>query len=183
MIFASKWGKVVVFHISNTLFHNHSQDFHKTYNRKVLKEKRMVKNVFLGQYTHTVDAKGRTFVPAKYRDALGETFVVTRGTAKCLTVYPLSEWEAYTAKIAGLPQAQAAKLRRFIFANATDVSPDSQGRIGLAPGLRDYAGIEKNVVFIGLGTHIEIWSEDAWREENESTSADEINDIMLALNF
>ena len=74
--------------------------------------------MFLGQYAHTVDTKGRTFVPAKYRDELGETFVVTRGTAKCLTVYPMSEWEKYTAKIAELPQAHAAKIRRFVFSNA-----------------------------------------------------------------
>jgi MraZ protein len=176
VIFASKWGTVVVFHNSNMVFHNHSQAFHKT-------QKRMVKNVFLGQYSHTVDTKGRTFIPAKYRDELGDTFVVTRGTAKCLTVYPMAEWEAYTAKIAGLPQAQAAKLRRFVFSNASDVSPDSQGRIMLTAGLRSYAGIEKNVVIIGLGSYIEIWAEDAWNAENEETSADEINDIMLALNF
>ena len=143
----------------------------------------MVKNVFLGQYAHTVDTKGRTFIPAKYRDELGDAFVVTRGTAKCLTVYPMAEWEAYTAKIAGLPQAQAAKIRRFVFSNASDISPDSQGRIMLTAGLRAYAGIEKNVVIIGLGSYIEIWAEDAWNAENEDMSADEVNDLMLALNF
>ena len=97
--------------------------------------------MFLGQYAHTVDAKGRTFVPAKYREELGETFVVTRGTSKCLTVYPMSEWEKYTAKIAELPQAHAAKIRRFVFSNASDVTLDAQGRVNLAQNLRDYAGI------------------------------------------
>ncbi len=139
--------------------------------------------MFLGQYAHTVDAKGRTFVPAKFREELGETFVVTRGTAKCLTVYPLSEWEKYTAKIAELPQAQAAKIRRFVFSNANDVTLDSQGRVGLCQGLRDYAMIEKNVMFVGMGTYLEIWSEDAWKTENEEISGSEIEDMMLAIGF
>ena len=139
--------------------------------------------MFLGQYAHTVDTKGRTFVPAKYRDELGETFVVTRGTAKCLTVYPMSEWEKYTAKIAELPQAHAAKIRRFVFSNASDVTLDAQGRIGIGAGLREYAGIEKNVMILGLGSYIEIWAEDVWKAENESESGGEIEDLMLALGF
>lgn len=139
--------------------------------------------MFLGQYAHTVDAKGRTFIPAKYRDELGETVVVTRGTSKCLTVYPMSEWEKYTAKIAELPQAHAAKIRRFVFSNASDVPIDTQGRIGLVAGLREYAGIEKNVVILGLGSYIEIWAEDVWKAENETESGDEIEDLMLALGF
>ena len=139
--------------------------------------------MFLGQYAHTVDTKGRTFIPAKYRDELGETVVVTRGTSKCLTVYPMSEWEKYTAKIAELPQAHAAKIRRFVFSNASDVPIDTQGRIGLVAGLREYAGIEKNVVILGLGSYIEIWAEDVWKAENETESGDEIEDLMLALGF
>lgn len=139
--------------------------------------------MFLGQYAHTVDTKGRTFVPAKYRDELGDTFVVTRGTAKCLTVYPMSEWEKYTAKIAELPQAHAAKIRRFVFSNACDVTLDAQGRIGLVAGLREYAGIEKNVMILGLGSYLEIWAEDVWKAANESESGGEIEDLMLALGF
>ena len=139
--------------------------------------------MFLGQYAHTVDTKGRTFIPAKYRDELGDTVVVTRGTSKCLTVYPMSEWEKYTAKIAELPQAHAAKIRRFVFSNASDVPIDTQGRIGLVAGLREYAGIEKNVVILGLGSYIEIWAEDVWKAENETESGDEIEDLMLALGF
>ena len=137
--------------------------------------------MFLGQYAHTVDTKGRTFVPAKYLDELGETFVVTRGTAKCLTVYPMSEWEKYTAKIAELPQAHAAKIRRFVLSNASDVTLDAQGRIGIVAGLREYAGIEKNVMILGLGSYIEIWAEDVWKAENESESGGEIEDLLLAL--
>lgn len=137
--------------------------------------------MFLGQYAHTVDAKGRVFVPAKYRDELGETFVVTRGTAKCLTVYPMAEWEKFTAKIEQLPQAQAVKIRRFLFASASDVSVDAQGRINLVQNLRDYAGIEKNAVILGLGSYLEIWSEEAWNAAAESESADEIEDLMVAL--
>ena len=137
--------------------------------------------MFLGQYAHTVDAKGRVFVPAKYRDGLGETFVITRGTAKCITVYPMSEWEKFTAKIEELPQAQAAKIRRFIFGNASDVTVDAQGRINIAQNLREYAGIDKNAVILGLGSYLEIWSEEAWKAESELESSAEIEDLMVAL--
>lgn len=137
--------------------------------------------MFLGQYAHTVDAKGRVFVPAKYRDELGETFVITRGTAKCITVYPMAEWEKFTAKIEELPQAQAAKIRRFIFGNASDVTVDAQGRINIVQNLRDYAGIDKNAVILGLGSYLEIWSEEAWKAQSELESSEEIEDLMVAL--
>ena len=130
--------------------------------------------MFLGQYAHTVDAKGRVFVPAKYRDGLG-------GTAKCITVYPMSEWEKFTAKIEELPQAQAVKIRRFIFGNASDVTVDAQGRINIAQNLREYAGIDKNAVILGLGSYLEIWSEEAWKAESELESSAEIEDLMVAL--
>ena len=95
--------------------------------------------MFLGQYAHTVDAKGRVFVPAKYRDGLGETFVISRGTAKCITVYPMSEWEKFTAKIEELPQAQAVKIRRFIFGNASDVTVGEH--VGLTAMLKMRDGV------------------------------------------
>ena len=139
--------------------------------------------MFLGQYSHTVDAKGRTFVPSKYREELGDAFVITRGTSKCLTVYPMKEWEAFTDRIAALPQAQAAKIRRFVFANASDVSMDSQGRVNIAQNLRDYAEIDKNVVILGLGSYLEIWSEDAWNAENSEESGDDIENLMVELGF
>ncbi len=137
--------------------------------------------MFLGQFAHAVDAKGRVFVPAKYREELGDTFVVTCGTAKCLAVYPMPKWTEFTAKIEELPQAQAAKIRRHIFANASDVSVDAQGRINLAQNLRDYAGIAKNAVVLGLGSYLEIWSEEDWKAESEAESAEEVNDLMIAL--
>ncbi len=176
---STKVGESGVFHIFNRVFPNPSFAFHKIDNAS----RKDGETVFLGQYLHTVDAKGRTFIPAKYRGELGESFIVTRGTSKCLAVYPMSEWERYTEKLAELPQAQALKLRRFIFSNAVDVTPDAQGRVGLSAGLREYAGIEKNIVIIGLGNYIEIWSEDAWKAETESESGKEIEDIMLALGF
>ena len=95
--------------------------------------------MFLGEYSHTVDSKGRVFIPAKYRDELGTKFVITKGTDKCLSVYPMEYWNAYVAKIEALPTAQAAKIRRFVFAQACDVEQDSQGRALLSQSLRDYA--------------------------------------------
>lgn len=178
------WWKVVIFHSFHGVFHNRKQSFRKGWSCKKAclgRFCRRVRIMFLGQYAHTVDAKGRIFVPAKYREALGDTFVITRSTAKCLTVYPMSEWEKFTAKIEELPQAQAAKIRRFLFGNASDVTVDAQGRVGIAQNLREYAGIEKNAVVLGLGSYLEIWAEDAWKAESESESAEEIQDLMIAL--
>lgn len=139
--------------------------------------------MFLGQYIHTVDAKGRTFVPAKYRDALGECFVLTRGTSKCLVIYPMAEWERYVAKLNSLPQTQAAKLRRFLFSAASDLTADAQGRILLPKPLRDYAALGKSIVFLGLGSYVEIWAEEAWQAENETLDGAATEELMLSLGI
>lgn len=137
--------------------------------------------MFLGEYNHAIDAKGRIFVPAKYRDDLGNTFVITRGIDSCLTVYPMAEWEKFSGKINEMPPTQARKIRRFIYANASDVEVDSQGRVLLSESLRTYAGIEKNAVIIGLGSYLEIWSDENWNKERETETSDEIADLMVAL--
>ena len=93
----------------------------------------------------------------------------------------MAEGEKFTAKIEELPQAQAVKIRRFIFGNASDVTVDAQGRINIVQNLRDYAGIDKNAVILGLGSYLEIWSEEAWKTESELESSEEIEDLMVAL--
>ena len=89
--------------------------------------------MFLGEYAHTVDAKGRIFIPAKYREELGTKFVITKGTDKCLSVYPMEYWNSYVAKIEALPTAQAAKIRRFVFAQASDVEQDQSISLTFVP--------------------------------------------------
>ncbi len=115
-----------------------------------------------GEYSHVIDAKGRLFIPAKFREELGFSFVLTKGLENTLTIYPNSEWDKFAEKISSLPSKQARTLQRFFVASAQDSSPDAQGRILIPQVLREYAGITKNVVIIGMTDHIEIWDEARW---------------------
>ena len=118
--------------------------------------------MFLGEYAHALDSKNRMFVPAKYREELGETFIITKSVDKCLTVYTTEEWQKLKAKLDAMPAAKSRRIKRFIFANAEDVQCDSQGRVLISAQLRAYAGIEKNAVIIGVGSYLEIWAEEEW---------------------
>ncbi len=116
-----------------------------------------------GEYLHTIDAKGRLFIPAKFREELGFSFVLTKGLENTLTIYTNSEWDKFAEKISSLPTKQARTLQRFFVASAQDSTPDAQGRILIPQVLRDYAGLTKNVVIIGMSDHIEIWDEASWK--------------------
>jgi MraZ protein len=137
--------------------------------------------MFLGEYSHATDAKGRVFIPAKFRNELGKEFIVTRGIDKCLCVFPLSEWEKYIAKIEEFPQVQARKVRRFIYSAASNAELDSQGRVLLTSEQREYAELGKVVSVLGVGNYIEIWAQEHWDSEKQSESAEEIEEIMLKL--
>lgn len=137
--------------------------------------------MFLGEFAHNADAKGRVFIPSRFRDELGEGFVVTRGIDRCLCVYPKTEWEKFSAKIDEFPTVQARKIRRFIYSAASDPQLDSQGRILIPQTLREYAGIEKDIVVLGVGAYIEIWSQQAWENEKQLESSEEIETLMIAL--
>lgn len=139
--------------------------------------------MFLGEFNHASDAKGRFFIPAKYREELGTTFVITQSIDKCLCAYPMSVWEKYAEKIEALPDVTARKVKRYVFSKATDAELDSQGRVLISQSLRDYAGIEKgaNVVILGIGSYFEIWSENEHNKELELESPEEIADMMTAL--
>lgn len=120
--------------------------------------------MFLGEYAHTLDDKGRLTLPAKYRAELAAGIVVTRGIDKCLFVFPRTEWEKLSEKLNALPltDPQAREFRRLIFSGAVDDELDKQGRVLLAQYLRDYAGLNSNVIVAGLNTHMEIWAPEAW---------------------
>jgi len=120
--------------------------------------------MFLGEYAHTLDDKGRLTLPAKYRAELAAGVVVTRGIDKCLSVYPLAEWQRVSERVNSLPMTdgQAREFRRLLFAGANDVELDKQGRVLLPQYLREYAGLDGNVIVAGLNTHLEIWAPDAW---------------------
>ncbi len=118
----------------------------------------------MGEYNHTIDPKGRVIVPSKFRDALGEEFVVTKGLDGCLFVYDNKEWSAFEEKLKGLPvtNKDARSFVRFFLAGATTVEVDKQGRILLPGVLREFAALTKDVVLIGVASRVEIWSKERW---------------------
>ncbi len=141
--------------------------------------------MFMGEYNHTIDAKGRLIVPAKFREGLGDEFVVTKGLDGCLFVYTNEEWANIEAKFREIPLTtkDARKFMRFFFASAASCEVDKQGRILLPAVLREYAGLEKDVVSVGVLSRIEIWSKDKWTEEGEYDNMDEIAEHMAELGL
>ena len=136
-----------------------------------------------GKYRHSVDPKGRLFVPAKLREELGEAFYVTLGLDKCLTVHTQTSWDRLMEKYESVPTYQFGRLR-FLLANVVKCEPDKQGRFLLPPDLRAYANITQNVVFIGQGTHAEIWDAEAYdRLEREQLSPENLLAAMMELDF
>ncbi|MEZ4156947.1 MAG: division/cell wall cluster transcriptional repressor MraZ [Candidatus Paceibacterota bacterium] len=130
--------------------------------------------MFIGEYKHNVDEKGRLAVPAKFRSALNRRAVITRGLDGCLFVFTASEWDALAEKIKGLPmtQANARAFSRLMFAGATDVELDSQGRILIPDYLRTFASISKKAVVAGLFNRLEVWDEERWNEYKTKTEAE-----------
>lgn len=134
--------------------------------------------MFMSQYNHTVDAKGRLIVPSKFRDQLGDEFVVTKGMDGCLFVYANEDWKAFEEKLAMLPMTnkEARMFTRFFLAGAATLEVDKQGRILLPANLREFASLEKDVVLVGVGTRIEIWSKENW----ENMDADQDMESVAA---
>lgn len=122
--------------------------------------------MFTGEFQHSLDAKGRVIVPSRLRDGLGDNFVITRGLDHCLFVYPMPEWEQIEKKLKRLPfnKKDSRAFNRLFFSGATMVESDKQGRVLIPQYLRDYARIDKELMIIGVGERVEIWSETAWRE-------------------
>ena len=141
--------------------------------------------MFMGEYNHTVDTKGRLIVPSKFREQLGDEFVVTKGLDGCLFGYSNSEWENIEEKFRNVPLTtkDARKFARFFFAGAASCEVDKQGRILLPVVLREYAGIEKDVVSVGVFNRVEIWDKDKWQESNSYDDMDEIAEHMADLGL
>ena len=141
--------------------------------------------MFMGEYNHTVDTKGRLIVPSKFREQLGDEFVVTKGLDGCLFVYSKSEWENIEEKFRNVPLTtkDARKFARFFFAGAASCEVDKQGRILLPAHLREFAGLEKDVVLVGVGSRVEIWSKDKWEAMNSDADMDEITGAMEGLGL
>ncbi|MBU7592009.1 division/cell wall cluster transcriptional repressor MraZ [Metabacillus halosaccharovorans] len=139
--------------------------------------------MFMGEYHHTIDIKGRMIVPSKFREGLGETFVVTRGLDQCLFVYPMSEWIIIEEKLKALPltKKDARAFTRFFFSGATECEIDKQGRVNIATPLLQYAKLEKECVVIGVSNRIELWSKSIWENyvAEQEDSFEEIAENMI----
>ena len=132
----------------------------------------------VGEFHHALDAKNRLFIPAKFREELGESFYITRKTEKCLAVYSEEEWAKFTEKLNMLPDSKVGPLKQFIYSKTISVTPDSNGRVVLTPSLTAYAGIQKNVVVIGVGDQAQIWAEEAWTAKEEAVDLAAIAELM-----
>ena len=141
--------------------------------------------MFMGEYNHTIDAKGRLIVPSKFREALGDTFVVTKGLDGCLFVYDNKEWNAFEEKLKSLPltNKEARQFARFFLAGAAEVEVDKQGRILVPNILREFAQISKDVVLIGVASVIEIWSRERFEGIASFEDMDEIAEHMAELGL
>ena len=143
--------------------------------------------MFMGEYNHTIDAKGRLIVPAKFREILGDNFIVTKGLDGCLFVYPNDEWTRFEEKLKSLPltNKNARQFTRFFLAGAAACEVDKQGRILLPQGLREFASLEKDVVLVGVASRIEIWSRERWDESMNTYDGDmdEVAENMESLGF
>ena len=125
--------------------------------------------MFMGKYQNSIDAKNRMIVPSKYREELGYKCVLTKGIDKCLYIYPMSEWERFMTKLSALPSSDmnARAFVRHFYANAVECEVDRQGRLTIPQELRDYAGIDKELVTIGILDKIEVWSRAEWENAED----------------
>ncbi|QSX08928.1 division/cell wall cluster transcriptional repressor MraZ [Alkalibacter rhizosphaerae] len=143
--------------------------------------------MFIGEYQHSLDVKGRLIVPSKFRDKLGEVFIVTKGLDKCLFVFPEDEWEKFEEKLRTLPisSKDARAFSRFFFAGAAECALDKQGRIMIPNNLREYAQIDKDTYVIGVSGRLEIWSKTNWVDYNQEDdlSYDAIAEKMAMLGI
>lgn len=129
--------------------------------------------MLLGEYQHTLDAKGRLTIPSRLRDGLGERFVVTKGLDSCLFVYPSTEWTALEQKLRSLPltRSDARSFVRLLFSGALECELDRQGRILLPPNLRDHARLSKEVCLLGVSNRVEIWDQEIWEQYSRQATA------------
>ena len=141
--------------------------------------------MFMGEYNHIIDAKGRLIIPARFRELLGEEFVLTKGLDGCLSIYPMDAWEAFETKLRALPltNKNARTFTRFFVAGATNCELDRQGRILVPQTLREFAGLEKEVVLTGNLDRIEIWSKEKWSENCNYDDMDSIAESMRDMDI
>jgi MraZ protein len=133
----------------------------------------------MGEFNHSIDAKGRIIIPSKFREDLGDDFVITLGLDGCLFAYPSNEWLTFVEELRKLPGTKEARqLQRYFMAGAAACEADKQGRILIPSKLRESAGLDKDIVFVGVLNKIEIWSKERWENNNDYDDVDAIAEHM-----
>lgn len=140
--------------------------------------------MFMGEYNHTIDTKGRLIIPSKFREQLGDEFVITKGLDGCLFIYDNTEWAAFEENLKSLPpNKNSRQLVRFFAAGAAAVEVDKQGRILIPSNLREFAELEKDVVLAGVASRIEVWNKERWEGETAYDNMDDIAEQMADLGL
>lgn len=139
--------------------------------------------MLIGEYSHSLDTKGRMNFPAKFREGLGGEFYITRWLDDCLVVFDAASLQAISEKLEAQSRVKSREIRRFLYASAVLAEPDKQGRILLPANLREHAHIEKDVVVIGAGSYAEIWGKDAWEKEMQRIKTGPIEEMMEEIDF
>lgn len=146
-----------------------------------------VHDMFIGEYNHSLESKGRVIIPSKFREQLGGYFIMTKGLDNCLFIYPIDEWRAFENKLKQLPitRKDARAFVRFFFSGATECELDKQGRILVPANLREHAELSKDAVIIGVSNRVEIWSKERWDiyNEDDSLSYENIAEKMAELGI
>lgn len=144
--------------------------------------------MFVGEYSHNIDAKGRVIIPAKFREQLGERFMITKGFEGCLFVYPMDAWEELAENLSKLPsnQQSARSLQRKFLSGAAEGEPDKQGKVLITQPHREHAALSKEVVIIGVSKRVEIWDAQRWRDycqDDEEMSIEEAAESLEGICF
>ena len=141
--------------------------------------------MFMGKHNHTIDPKGRLSIPSKFREVLGEEFVISKGMDGCLFVYPLDEWTEFYNKLKNLNQLDnnSRQFVRYFLHGAESVTVDKQGRILMPQHLKEAAGLEKDVVVAGAGTRVQIWDTKKYEKQSKGVDIDKVSKAMLDLGF
>lgn len=136
-----------------------------------------MENLFMGEHRHTLDAKGRLIMPLEFRELLGETFFMTKGTEGCLFVYSREGWKEFEEGLNRLPDitnGRGRDFRRYFYGSCVKCEPDKQGRVLVPAPLREFAKLEKDIILVGTGPRIEVWGPEAWAQYNSNLSFEEM---------
>lgn len=136
-----------------------------------------------GKYCHSLDAKNRIIIPSKVKEQLGEKFTIVPGSDRCLKLYSEEEWEKYDLLLREIGQTEYSKLTRYLYSNALEVQPDTQGRVMLPAEMLEFAGITRNVITVGCGRYAEVWAKETWDEQGIGSAPENLTELLIKLGL